>query len=154
MYYFFVKISVICCQFVVRSENEIPFGHPEFKGNDDLIDNNEITKYNNLRSIDLMLTGVNGDVVNSTTSNSRITFKLTSLSDGELITKYNNVETKITFKFIKSDSLIRFDYDNIMVGDDLIIKVTLLDDIQGNLTICVSNQSQFKVVDSNTLIYF
>ena len=118
-----------------------------------LINNNEITKYNNLRSIDLMLTSVNGDVVSSTTSNSKITFKLTALSDGELITKYNNVETKITFKFIKSNPVIRLDYDNIMVDDDLIIKVTLLDDIQGNLTISVSNQSQFKVVNSNTLIF-
>lgn len=118
-----------------------------------LVNNDEITKYTNLRSIDLMLTGVNGDAVNSTTSNSRITFKLTALSDGKLITKYNNIETKITFKFIKSDPVIRFDYDNIMVGDDLIIKVTLLDDIRGNLTINVSNQSQFKVVNSNTLIF-
>ena len=118
-----------------------------------LVNNVEISKYINLKDINLILTAVNGEAINVTTSNSKITFKLTALTDGELIVNYNNVETKITFKFIKSNPIIKMNYNNIQVGDELIIKITLLKDIQGNLTISVSNQSQFKVIDSNNLVF-
>ena len=117
------------------------------------LNNNQISKYTNLRNINLVLTSINGISVNSTSSNSKIDFKLTSLGDGELIAKYNNIETHVSFKFIKSNPNIKINYDNIMVGDDLIVKISLPIDITGNLTVDVSNQSQFKIIDSNNVIF-
>ena len=118
-----------------------------------LMDNNHINKYANLRNIYLILTSINGSSVNLTSSNSNIAFKLTALSDGELIAKYHNIETHVGFKFIKSNPNVKVNYDNILVDDDLIVKISLPNDISGNLTISVSNQSQFKVIDSNNLVF-
>ena len=118
-----------------------------------LINNNQISKYSNLRNINLILSNINGSSVNSTSSNSKIDFKLISLGDGELIAKYNNIETHVSFKFIKSNPNIKINYDNIMVGDDLIVKISLPKDITGNLTVDVSNQSQFKIIDSYNVVF-
>ena len=117
------------------------------------LNNNQISKYTNLRNINIVLTSINGSSVNSTSSNSKIAFKLTALGDGELIAKYNNIETHVSFKFIKSNPNIKINYDNIMVGDDLIVKISLPKDIAGNLTVDVSNQSQFKIIDSNNVVF-
>ncbi len=117
------------------------------------LNNNKISKYTNLRNINIVLTSINGSSVNSTSSNSKIAFKLTALGDGELIAKYNNIETHIRFKFIKSNPNIKINYDNIMAGDDLIVKISLPKDITGNLTVDVSNQSQFKIIDSNNIVF-
>ena len=118
-----------------------------------MINNNQISKYTNLRDIDLVLTTINGSSVNSTSSDSMITFKLTSLGNGELTAKYNNIATHIHFKFIKSNPNISMNYNNILVGDDLIIKISLPNDITGNLTVMISNQTQVKLIDSNNIVF-
>jgi hypothetical protein len=118
-----------------------------------MINNNKISKYANLRDIDLVLTVVNGSSVNSTSSDSKITFKLTALGNGELTAKYNNIVTQVNFKFIKSNPNISMNYNNILVGDDLIIKILLPNDITGNLTVKVSNQTQVKLICSNNIVF-
>ncbi|MEE1335460.1 Ig-like domain repeat protein [Methanobrevibacter sp.] len=118
-----------------------------------MINNNQISKYANLRDIDLMLTTINGSSVNSTSSTSKITFKLTALGNGELTAKYNNIATHIHFKFIKSNPNISINYNNILVGDDLIIKISLPNDVTGNLTVKISNQTQVKLIDSNNIVF-
>ena len=44
-------------------------------------------------------------------------------------------------------------YNNILVGDDLIIKISLPNDITGNLTVMISNQTQVKLIDSNNIVF-
>ena len=119
-----------------------------------IVNNNQIiTKYANLRDINLILTCVNGSSVNITSPASKITFKLTALGNGELTAKYNNIATQVNFKFIKSNPTISINYNNIQVGDDLIIKISLPKDITGNLTVKVSNQTQIKTIDSNNIVF-
>lgn len=118
-----------------------------------MINDNQTSKYTNLRDIDLMLTTINGSSVNSTSSTSMITFKLTALGNGELTAKYNNIATQVNFKFIKSNPNISINYNNILVGDDLIIKISLPNDITGNLTVKILNQTQVKLIDSNNIVF-
>jgi len=115
---------------------------------------NDGTKYNNLPQIDLNLTAING-IVNKyvTDVDSNIIYTLTAFSDGILTVGYNDFTTSKTFEFLKTDPKISLSCDDIMVGDNLTITVTLPNDAEGNLTVNVGINSQTKVIDSSKMIF-
>ncbi|WP_298523385.1 PQQ-binding-like beta-propeller repeat protein [uncultured Methanobrevibacter sp.] len=115
--------------------------------------NSTSTKYN-FRDIELSVMQVNGSSVNSTLSNSNVYFMLTALGDGELTFSYESVLTSVRFNFIKSNPNIHVSNDNIMFGDDLIVKVNLPNDLSGNVTVKVSNFTQTQSADGILLFNF
>ena len=118
-----------------------------------LFENNTISKYNNLRDIDLKTTPINGTSINKTSINSKIEYTLTSLNNGELIAEYNNIKTIVSFDFVKTNPNVGVQTENILFGDDLTVKVTLPKDATGNITVTVGNSSQNKIIDSNNLVF-
>lgn len=114
---------------------------------------NDGTKYTNLPQIDLNLTA-NG-IVNKyvTDVDSNIIYTLTAFSDGILTVRYNDFTTSKTFEFLKTNPKISLAADDIMVGDNLTITVTLPNDAEGNLTVNVGINSQTKVIDSSKIIF-
>jgi hypothetical protein len=115
---------------------------------------NDGTKYTNLPQIDLNLTAING-IVNKyvTDVDSNVIYTLTAFGDGILTVGYNDFTTSKTFEFLKTDPKISLSCDDIMVGDNLIITVTLPNDAEGNLTVNVGISSQTKVIDSSKMIF-
>ena len=99
-------------------------------------------KYTNLPEIDFKSSALNGNLVKN--SNSRLTYALTALEDGQVTISYNDVYYNIHFKFLKSNPNLSAKSSDIMVGDDLILEVKLPGDAKGTLTVSVSNASQSK----------
>ena len=118
-----------------------------------LFENNTVSKYNNLRSIDLKITPINGTSINKTSTNSKIEYTLTSLNNGELIAEYNNIKIIVSFDFVKTNPKVGVQTENIMFGDDLTVKVTLPKDATGNISVTVGDSSQNKIIDSNNLVF-
>ena len=118
-----------------------------------LFENNTVSKYNNLRDIDLKITPINGTSINKTSTNSKIEYTLTSLNNGELIAEYKNIKIIVSFDFVKTNPKVGVQTENIMFGDDLTVKVTLPKDATGNITVTVGNSSQNKIIDSNNLVF-
>ena len=102
-----------------------------------LFENNTVSKYNNLRSIDLKITPINGTSINKTSTNSKIEYALTSLNNGGLIAEYNNIKIIVSFDFVKTNPKVGVQTENIMLGDDLTVKVTLPKDATGNITVLI-----------------
>ncbi|PWB88282.1 Ig-like domain repeat protein [Methanobrevibacter thaueri] len=103
---------------------------------------NDSQKYTNVPEINFKLSALNGNMVKN--SNSRLTFTLTALEDGQVTISYNDVYYNIDFKFLKSSPNLSAKSSDIMVGDDLILEVKLPGDAKGTLTVSVSNVSQSK----------
>ena len=118
-----------------------------------LFENGTVSKYDNLRDVELRITAVNGTSINATSSSSKIGYTLTSLGNGELTAEYNNIQTHVNFEFVKTDPNIKVQTENIMVGDDLTVKVTIPNDATGNITVSVGNSTQNKIIDSNVLVF-
>ena len=118
-----------------------------------LFENNTVSKYASLRNIVLFITPINGTSVNSTFSNSKIEYTLTSLNNGKLIAEYNNIKTALNFEFVRTNPNINVQTENIMVGDDLIINVNLPKDATGNLTVNVVDACQNKIINTNNLVF-
>ena len=111
-------------------------------------------KYNNFRLINLDLTPVNGTVKsNITSSDSKVIFTLTECGNGTLTAKYHNIETTVNFMFLKSNPNISIVAEDIMVGDDLTVKVTAPSDAGGNITVKVSNQTQTLPITSAITVF-
>lgn len=118
-----------------------------------LFENGTVSKYDNLRDVELRITAVNGTSINATSSSSKIGYTLTSLGNGELTAEYNNIQTHVNFEFVKTDPNIKVQTENIMVRDDLTVKVTIPNDATGNITVSVGNSTQNKIIDSNVLVF-
>ena len=120
-----------------------------------LFENNTSYKYDYCPEVDLVITSVNGiSSVNHTSSNSMITYTLTALNDGFIIGSYNDVSFSYSFEFIKSNPNISIHSENIMVGDNLTIKISSLSDVSGNLTVSVGNFSQTKEIGKLSIFTF
>ena len=117
---------------------------------------NDGSKYSKLPEINLDITAVNGVVnQNITGIDSNIVYTLTGFSGGALTVSYNDFTTSKTFEFLKSNPTISLTTEDIMVGDNLIITVSLPSDAEGNLTVNVGNILQSKVIESsNTVLTF
>ncbi|MEE1335459.1 Ig-like domain repeat protein [Methanobrevibacter sp.] len=105
------------------------------------------TKYLNLPKINLNLNPINGITnLNITPLNSKAIFTLTSFENATLTASYNNVRTSLSFEFLKSNPDINIKASEIMVGEDLIIQITVPRDATGNLTLTVGNITQVKEI--------
>ena len=117
---------------------------------------NDGTKYSKLPEIDLDVNTVNGVAnQNITGIDSNIIYTLTGFSDGTLTINYNDFTSTKTFEFLKSNPTISLTSEEIMVGDNLIVTVSIPSDAEGNLTVNVGNIHQSKVIESpNTVFTF
>ena len=118
-----------------------------------LIENNTVSKYNNLRDINLEIYPINGTSVNETFSNSKIKYTLTAFGNGKLIASYMNINTTVNFEFVKTNPNIRITTEDIMFGDDLIVKINLPKDITGNITVKIDNYSQTNQINSSSSVF-
>ncbi len=110
------------------------------------------TKYLNLPKINLNLNPINGITnVNITPLNSKTIFTLTSFENATLTASYNNVKTSLSFEFLKSNPDINIKASEIMVGEDLIIQITVPRDATGNLTLTVGNITQVKEITNSNM---
>ena len=115
---------------------------------------NDGTKYHNLPEINLNITAINGVInQNSIHADSNVIYTLTGFSDGILTVSYNDFKINETFKFLKSAPSMSLATEDVMVGDNLTITVTLPDDVEGNLTVNAGNISQSKVIESSKTVF-
>ena len=118
-----------------------------------LIENNIVSKFNNLRDINLEIYPINGTSLNQTSSNSKIEYTLTALGNGKLTASYMNINTTVNFEFVKTNPNIKITTEDIMFGDDLIVKINLPKDITGNITVKIDNYSQTNQINSTSLLF-
>ncbi|WP_458403261.1 Ig-like domain repeat protein [Methanobrevibacter sp.] len=110
---------------------------------------NENQIYYNLPGIDLNILTINGIASENTIkSNSQVTYTLTAFEDGTLTVNYNDFTTNKSFEFLKSNPTLSLTTSDVMVGDNLVIKVNLPSDCEGNLTANVGNISETNSVSS------
>ena len=108
---------------------------------------NENQIYSNLPDIDLNILTINGIVTENTIkSNSQVVYTLTAFEDGTLTVNYNDFTTTKSFEFLKSNPSLSLTTGDVMVGDDIVIKVNLPSDCEGNLTVNVGNISRISDV--------
>ena len=103
---------------------------------------NNLQKYSNVPEIDFNVSTLNGNMVKN--SNSRLTYTLTALEDGQVTISYNDVYYNIDFKFLKSSPNLSAKSSDIMVGDDVGLEVNLPGDAKGMVTVSISNITQSK----------
>ena len=110
---------------------------------------NENQLYSNLPDIDLNILTINGiSSENTIKSNSKVVYTLTAFEDGTLTVNYNDFTVSKSFEFLKSNPSISLTTEDVMVGDDVVIKVNLPSDCEGNLTVNVGNISKTNNVGS------
>ena len=115
---------------------------------------NDGTKYTKLPEISFDVYAVNGVVnQNSTVVDANVVYTLTGFGDGVFTVNYNDFTVSKTFEFLKSTPSISLTAEDIMVGDNLTITVTLPTDVEGNLTVNVGNISQSKVIESSNTVF-
>ena len=104
---------------------------------------NENQLCSNLPVIDLKVLPINGITTEKTIkSNSQIVYTLTAFEDGTLKINYNDFTASKSFEFLKSNPNLSLTTEDCMVGDDVVIKVNLPSDCEGNLTVNVGNVSK------------
>ena len=98
--------------------------------------NGAIENYNDLPEIEFNVDCING--ISSSSSilqNSKLTYTLNQINNGSLMISYNNIKSSINFNFIKSVPELSIQTDDVMVGSDVFIQVTLPADATGVITI-------------------
>ncbi len=115
---------------------------------------NDGSKYTKLPDINLDITVLNGVSSQSTVNiDSSFVYTLTAFDDGVLTVSYNNVNVTKSFEFLKSNSGISLETNDVMFGDSVVVTVTAPSDAQGNLTVNIGNQSQTKAIQSTKSIF-
>ena len=110
------------------------------------------TKYLNLPKINLMLNPCNGITnVNSTPLNSKAMFTLTAFDDAVLAASYYNINTTLSFEFLKSNPGITIQTEDVMFGEDVIVQITVPRDANGNLTVTLGNITQTKEITNQNM---
>lgn len=104
-------------------------------------------------SIELTLNAVNG-----TCSDEKITmvngmattyFTLTDMSGGSLTASFNGIDSTVHFQFKKSTPNMTVDVNDISVGDDLNVEVTLDSGVTGQVIIKIGNINQTKSISTS-----
>ena len=115
---------------------------------------NENQLYSNLPIIDLNIIPINGiTTANTIKSNSQIIYTLTAFEDGTLTINYNDFTSTKSFEFLKSNPNLSLTTEDVMVGEDVVIKVNLPNDCEGNLTVNVGNISKTNNVNIPVFIF-
>ena len=112
------------------------------------------TKYLNLPKINLKLNPFNGITnINSTPLNSKVMFTLTAFDDAVLTASYYNINTALSFEFLKSNPGITIQTGDVMFGEDVIVQITVPRDANGNLTVTLGNVTQTKEITNQNMIF-
>ncbi len=115
---------------------------------------NENQLYYNLPVIDLKVLPINGITAEKTIkSNSQVVYTLTAFEDGTLKINYNDFTASKSFEFLKSNPSLSLTTGDVMVGDDVVIKVNLPSDCEGNLTVNVGNLSKTNSTSSSVFTF-
>ena len=114
---------------------------------------NNQTRYNTLPEIEFNVSTVNGTSISSTKAASNVVYTLSELANGSLTVSYNDISSKVDFIFVKSNPNISIRAEDIMVGDDLTVRVTLPSDAGGNITVTINDIPQTKVIESETTAF-
>ena len=116
---------------------------------------NENQIYFNLPDIDLNILPINGIVSeNIIKGNSQVVYALTAFEDGALSVNYDDFIATKSFEFLKSNPTISLTTNDVMVGDDVVIKINLPSDCEGNLTVNVGNISKTSIVSSPVFTFY
>ena len=115
---------------------------------------NENQIYYNLPVIDLKVLPINGITAEKTIkSNSQVVYTLTAFEDGTLKINYNDFTASKSFEFLKSNTSLSLTTEDVMVGEDVVIKVNLPSDCEGNLTVNVGNVSKTNSTSSSVFTF-
>ncbi len=105
-------------------------------------------KYGNLPPVDFKVIAVNGIAVDTISEGSSFAFTLSELENASVSVIYNDVQSKVDFEFVKSNPNLKIQAEDVMFGDDLIIKVMALGDASGNVTVFVGDMNQTQEIKS------
>ena len=120
-----------------------------------LIEDNKITKYNDLKRFNLDVSCKNSTVnKNSISYDSSIIYTQSEVSDSVLTVRFNDVVITKSFKFLKSNPNIGIKFSNIMYNDDLIITVTAPEDITGDISVSVGGETTVKPLSNGVKFTF
>lgn len=116
------------------------------KVNIDFYLNNQ--KYINLPPVDFKVIAVNGIALDTISASSSFTFTLSELENASVSVIYNEIQSQVDFEFTKSNPNIKIQAEDVMFGDDLIIKVMAPGDASGNVTVFVGDMNQTQEIKS------
>ena len=119
-----------------------------------LVENNQITKYDNLVKVNFEINTVNGSSSKNVTNfNSNVIYTQTGFGDGILTVSYNNVSMDTKFRFIKSRTKMSIQTADIASGQDVTVKISSSEVITGNITVYVGNVSKTQEINSNVATF-
>ena len=102
-----------------------------------------------LPKIDLIISSLNGVVSkNIVNPSDKITYTLNSTDDGLIKATYNGIASGLVFNFIKSDTVVDVKVEDVHVGSDVVVEVSVADDVRGNLTVSIDKYTQTQVITS------
>ena len=118
-----------------------------------LIEDNKISKYDDLSKFNLEITTVNGTVNKDKISyNSNVVYTHCSNGDGILTAVYNGVSFSLYFDFVKTSPNISIKTSDIMYGQKLVVTIIAPDDIadsKGTYKVSVGDYSLTKRTSNN-----
>lgn len=118
-----------------------------------LIEDNKISKYNDLSKFNFEITTVNGTVNNDRVSyNSNVVYTHCSNGDGIFTAGYNGVSFSLYFDFVKTSPNISIKTSDIMYGQKLEVTIIAPDDIadsKGTYKVSVGDYSLTKRTSNN-----
>ena len=82
---------------------------------------------------------------------SKNTLTLNSTNDGYLLTRYNNICLKTDFEFIKTIPNVNIKVNDILIGQNATIEISLPKTVTGNVTIRMANRTETKLIEKSTL---
>ena len=120
-----------------------------------LIEDNHITKYNDLKRFNLEITCENSTASKNIIGyDSSIIYTQSEVSDSLLTVRFNDIVITKSFKFLKSNPNIGIKFSNIMYNDDLIITVTAPGDITGDISVSVGGETTVKPLSNGVKFTF
>ena len=105
-------------------------------------------KYTNLPPVDFKVIAVNGIALDTISAGSSFIFTLSELENASVSVIYNEIQSQVDFEFAKSNPNIKIQAEDVMFGDDLIIKVMAPGDASGNVTVFVGDMNQTQEIKS------
>lgn len=122
-----------------------------------LVENNKISKYNDLTKFDLEITTVNATVnKNSLNYNSNLIYTQAANGESSLTASYNGISFSLYFDFVKSSPNLSIKAPDIMYGQKLEITIIAPDDIadsDGKYKVSVGGNSLSKRTVFNTFSF-
>ncbi len=107
-----------------------------------------------LPKIDLNISSVNGAISrNIVNPPDKITYTLNSTNDGLITATYNGITSSLVFNFIKTNPIVNVNVEDVYVGSEVVVEVSVPNDATGTLTINTGNITQVQNITSNKIIF-